>query len=179
MLVVHLFLWCLMHHCILFYVLFQSDIVRLQEQWLSAIDMRVHANGSLIAETDIGQTAFDTQCPGTKWPCQCRPTALSFKSIHILYTKTKLSLWTPDFAVDSLSVNDIQYAYIYIYVNVYIIYCILSAPSVLTLLPSLHLRFFHSRRFDSCPMVRFLPAKFSDQTMPGKFEKSKICSSYG
>ena len=114
MLVVHLFLWCLMHHCILFYVLFQSDIVRLQEQWLSAIDMRVHANGSLIAETDIGQTAFDTQCPGTKWPCQCRPTALSFKSIHILYTKTKLSLWTPDFAVDSLSVNDIQYAYIYI-----------------------------------------------------------------
>jgi len=49
--------------CILFYVLFQSDIVPPQEQWLSAIDMRVHANGSLIAETDIGQTAFDAQCP--------------------------------------------------------------------------------------------------------------------
>lgn len=33
-----------------------------QEQWLTALDLRVHSNGSLIAQTDIGQSAFDSQC---------------------------------------------------------------------------------------------------------------------
>ena len=92
-----------LYHCILFCVFFQSDIVPPQEQWLSAIDMRVHANGSLITETDIGQTAFDAQCPGHKMTLSMG----TFNAIPILYAKTtKPSLWNPDFVVGSLSVND-------------------------------------------------------------------------
>ena len=92
-----------LYHCILFCVFFQSDIVPPQEQWLSAIDMRVHANGSLITETDIGQTAFDAQCPGHKMTLSMG----TFNAVPILYAKTtKPSLWNPDFVVGSLSVND-------------------------------------------------------------------------
>ena len=47
-----------------------------QEQWLTALDLRVHSNGSLIAQTDIGQSAFNSQCL-----CSIRHLILDMKSI--------------------------------------------------------------------------------------------------
>ena len=31
-----------------------------QEQWLSAVDLRLHSNGSLVTETDLGPEAFNS-----------------------------------------------------------------------------------------------------------------------
>ena len=65
--------------CALFLGSFYQSTSDPEEQWLSAIDMRVHANGSLIAETDIGQTAFDAQfdsCPMVRFVRDCRVFAV-------------------------------------------------------------------------------------------------------
>lgn len=48
-------------HHLTYWIMRVGSMAR-QEQWLTALDLRVHSNGSLIAQNDIGQSAFNSQC---------------------------------------------------------------------------------------------------------------------
>eukprot|EP00435_Cladocopium_sp_Y103_P051842 s1201_g16.t1 len=65
--------------CALFLGSFYQSTSDPEEQWLTALDLRVHSNGSLVAQTDIGQSAFDSQfatCPMVRFVRDCRVFAV-------------------------------------------------------------------------------------------------------
>lgn len=65
--------------CALFLGSFYQSTADPEEQWLTALDLRVHSNGSLIAQTDIGQSAFNSQfatCPMLRFVRDCRVFAV-------------------------------------------------------------------------------------------------------
>ncbi|CAK9052540.1 Transmembrane channel-like protein 7 [Durusdinium trenchii] len=65
--------------CSLFLGSFYLSAGEPEEQWLSAVDLRLHSNGSLVTETDLGPEAFNsmfTACPMVRLVRDCRVAAV-------------------------------------------------------------------------------------------------------